>query len=131
MDIKVNVYQSCDLYTDYNRLSVVMNNLVSNAVRYMDVGKMDCFLHIEAKCEADTACIKVMDNGIGIEKEHMQSIFDLFYRANAASKGTGIGLYIVKETVDKLLGSIEVDSTYGNGTTFTVCFKNFINELEA
>ncbi|MFT5725215.1 MAG: PAS domain S-box-containing protein [Bacteroidia bacterium] len=123
--IKINVDQPGKFVTDLNRLSVVMNNLVSNAVRYMDPSKSDCFLNIDVVADPKQAKITVSDNGIGIEKEHLASIFELFYRASSNSKGTGIGLYIVKETIDKLKGKIKVSSTYGEGTTFTVTFKNF------
>ena len=124
--IAINVDQPGKFVTDLNRLSVVMNNLVSNAVRYMDPSKPDCFLNIDVVADTKQAKITVSDNGIGIEKEHLTSIFELFYRASSNSKGTGIGLYIVKETIDKLKGKIKVASKYGEGTTFTVTFKNFI-----
>lgn len=123
--INIDVKQPGKFVTDLNRLSVVMNNLVSNAVRYMDPSKPDCFLNIDVVADAKQAKITVSDNGIGIEKEHLASIFELFYRASSNSKGTGIGLYIVKETIDKLKGKIKVASKYGEGTTFTVTFKNF------
>ncbi len=123
--IAINVKQPGKFVTDVNRLSVVMNNLVSNAVRYMDPEKPDCFLNIDVEADAKQAKVTVSDNGLGIEKEHLTSIFELFYRASSNSKGTGIGLYIVKETVDKLKGKIKVESKYGDGTTFTVTFKNF------
>ncbi|MFT5513069.1 MAG: PAS domain S-box-containing protein, partial [Bacteroidia bacterium] len=125
LDIKINVNQPSKFVTDNNRLSVVMNNLVSNAVRYMDPSKPDCFLNIDVEANEKLAQITVSDNGIGIEKEHQTSIFELFYRASSSSKGTGIGLYIVKETIDKLKGKIKVASKYGEGTTFTLTFKNF------
>ncbi|MBO6517960.1 MAG: PAS domain S-box protein [Bacteroidia bacterium] len=126
LKIDIQVDQKGKFISDNNRLSVVMNNLVSNAVRYMDVEKDDCFLNIRVSSDKDMAKVQVEDNGIGIEQEHLESIFQLFYRASSNSKGTGIGLYIVKETVDKLKGKIDVSSEYGKGTTFTVTFKNFL-----
>lgn len=125
LSINIDVDQPKAFVSDQNRLSVVMNNLVSNAVRYMDTGKDNSYLNIKVKASASKAVIVVEDNGIGIEKEHLESIFKLFYRANSNSKGTGIGLYIVKETVDKLKGEIRVNSEYGKGTTFKVTLKNF------
>ncbi len=125
LKIDINVNQKGKFITDSNRLSVVMNNLVSNAVRYMDVEKGNCFLDIRVRADKNKAQIVVKDNGIGIEKEHLESIFKLFYRASSNSKGTGIGLYIVSETIDKLKGKIDVKSEYGKGTTFIITFKNF------
>jgi PAS domain S-box-containing protein len=125
LKIKINTKQNGLFVTDANRLSVVMNNLISNAVRYMDVEKKDCFLNVDVNVTDKQAVIEVSDNGIGIEKEHLESIFKLFYRASSGSKGTGIGLYIVKETIEKLKGKIAVDSEFGKGTKFTVTIKNF------
>jgi signal transduction histidine kinase len=90
----------------------------------MDTGKDKPYMHIEVVSTARTCRIVVADNGIGIEPKHLNSIFDLFYRANASSKGTGIGLYIVKEAVSKLKGSIKVNSKFGEGSKFIVELKN-------
>lgn len=124
LKVSVEVQQNGSFVTDESRLSIVMNNLVSNAVRYMDIEKKDSFLDIKVVSDQKEATIVVEDNGIGIEGEHLDSIFKLFYRANASSKGTGIGLYIVKEAIAKLKGTISVKSTYGVGTQFTVRIKN-------
>ena len=64
--------------------------------------------------------LQVSDNGIGIDERHLENIFKMFYRADEGSKGSGLGLYIVKETVDKLGGKIEVKSKSGEGTSFTI-----------
>ena len=68
--------------------------------------------------------IDITDNGIGIASEYQPKIFDMFFRISGERVGSGIGLYIVKETVEKLQGSITVDSTERVGTTFHVRFKN-------
>jgi signal transduction histidine kinase len=60
----------------------------------------------------------VEDNGQGIGAEHMPKLFNMFYRASADSKGSGLGLFIARETVDKLGGKIHVDSTLGQGSKF-------------
>ncbi|MCB0733730.1 MAG: PAS domain S-box protein [Bacteroidetes bacterium] len=125
LKITIDVKQNSPFVSDSNRLSVVMNNLVSNAVRYMDVSKSNPYLKISVVSNSSSATVEVEDNGIGIEEKHLKSIFDLFYRANSESKGTGIGLYIVKETVTKLKGSILVKSKYKKGTKFTLRVKNF------
>ena len=66
------------------------------------------------------AYIKVEDNGQGIASEYHSKIFDMFFRANEQSKGTGLGLYIVKEALMKLSGSIHLESKPGVGSTFTI-----------
>jgi signal transduction histidine kinase len=66
------------------------------------------------------------DNGIGVEFQYQEKIFDLFFRATDQSQGTGLGLFIVKDTVEKLKGRIEVESEPGRGTTFTIEIPNQI-----
>jgi signal transduction histidine kinase len=64
------------------------------------------------------------DNGIGISDDYINKIFDMFFRATDRSEGAGLGLYIVKETIDKLHGDIIVESTMGEGTTFKINVPN-------
>ena len=68
------------------------------------------------------------DNGIGIEKDKLARIFEMFYRATEQSDGSGIGLYIVKNAVEKLGGSISVESKIGSGTIFTILLPNRLTE---
>jgi len=65
----------------------------------------------------------VADNGEGIEKRHHDKIFDMFYRASERSQGTGLGLYIVKETLARIGGSVELHSKPGTGTTFKITLE--------
>ena len=64
--------------------------------------------------------MQVCDNGLGIAKEHVDKIFDMFYRASEQQSGSGLGLYIVKETIEKMNGTITVSSKLGEGSCFTV-----------
>ena len=70
--------------------------------------------------------IIVKDNGIGIDRKNIGKIFDMFYRVSETSIGSGLGLYIVKETVDKLSGKINVESEKGVGTTFQLNIPNLL-----
>lgn len=106
--------------TDAQRLQPILNNLLSNSIRYMDEKKADRWVIITAIPHKKGVMITVEDNGIGIEQEHQEKIFSMFYRASRQSEGSGIGLYIVQETVEKLHGSIELDSVSGEGTTFRI-----------
>lgn len=64
--------------------------------------------------------IEIQDNGEGISEKHLSKVFDMFYRATTTSVGTGLGLYICKEIVAKLKGSISLISEVGKGTTVTI-----------
>lgn len=107
-------------YSDESRLKIIINNMISNAFRYADPSKSDPYLHITAAISAEKAVLSFMDNGIGISEEHLQKVFEMFYRATTASKGSGIGLFIAKECVDKLQGTIDVQSKERKGTTFII-----------
>lgn len=110
--------------TDSQRLRPILNNLLSNAIRYRDLGKEEQFVTIQAELINDGVKIEVSDNGIGIPKEHQKDIFKMFFRASKQSEGSGIGLYIVKETVEKLHGTVNLFSTEGIGTTFSIFLPN-------
>lgn len=111
-------------FTDEYRLSVVLENLLSNAIKYCDLGKEKPFLHISLVINDLETEIKFQDNGIGIDRSLMPKIFNMFFRGTERSDGAGLGLYIVKETVDKLNGTITVSSTLGRGTDFKVLIPN-------
>ncbi|MBA4054072.1 MAG: sensor histidine kinase [Marivirga sp.] len=117
---QVDIPQDLCIETDKNRLQVVISNLMSNAVRYHDTRKNEQYIRLDYQVSGSVFCIKVEDNGQGIAQEYHTKIFDMFYRANELSKGSGLGLYIVKEALMKLSGSIQLDSTPGVGTIITV-----------
>jgi signal transduction histidine kinase len=64
--------------------------------------------------------VKLSDNGIGITRDQLKSVFQMFYRATTSSEGSGLGLYIVQQTVDLLGGTIDVESESMEYTTFTI-----------
>src|SRR5690606_1104092 len=120
--IKIEIEAAPDLIfnTDPSRLKVVLNNLIANAIKYHDLTKETPFIKLKAKSNGETNIIKVSDNGQGIPKEHMDQIFNMFYRASENSEGSGLGLYIVKETLAKLVGTIHVESEMYKGSSFRV-----------
>jgi signal transduction histidine kinase len=113
-------------FSDYSRLLIVFNNIISNAVRYRDRWKEDSFLKIAIESDTDKAVITFSDNGVGIAEEYVDKVFKMFFRANADSKGSGLGLYIVKSAVEKLNGTIRVQSRLGEGTVFTIEVPNLM-----
>jgi signal transduction histidine kinase len=120
----VEFVNEAPLYSDPYRILVIINNLVSNAIKYRDVLKSPSIIHIQVNVtEADVSLV-FTDNGIGIAPEYINKIFDMFFRATERSEGAGLGLYIVRETVEKLHGKISVESTLGEGTTFHLKLPN-------
>lgn len=120
--IKIEIEAAPDLIfnTDPSRLRVVLNNLIANAIKYHDLTKESPFIKLRATSNGKSNIITVSDNGQGIPKEHMDHIFNMFYRASENSEGSGLGLYIVKETLTKLVGTIEVESELYKGSSFRV-----------
>ena len=120
--IRIDLEMDPDLtfITDPGRLKVVLNNLIANAIKYHDLTKEDPYIRLKAFANGKSNEISVSDNGQGIPREHMNHIFNMFYRASENSEGSGLGLYIVKETLTKLSGTIHVESEYQKGSVFRV-----------
>ncbi|MCU0392931.1 MAG: HAMP domain-containing histidine kinase [Thermoflexibacter sp.] len=121
---QVAVSQNYLFFTDKQRLMIVLNNLIGNAFRYYNPYQTSPFIHLSVEVFPQKAIIKVQDNGIGIGKEHLDKIFEMFYRATDKTTGSGLGLYIAKEVVEKLKGKISVSSELGKGTTFKIEIPN-------
>ncbi|UZR98726.1 PAS domain-containing sensor histidine kinase [Chondrinema litorale] len=115
---------SSDFYSDKRRLKVIFNNLISNAIRYSNSYRENSYLKVRVVKGEKKVVIRFIDNGIGISSQHLNKIFDMFYRATQKNNGSGLGLYIVKETVDKLEGNIDVNSQEGEGTEFVLTVPN-------
>ncbi|MGA1495574.1 MAG: sensor histidine kinase, partial [Rhodothermales bacterium] len=101
---------------DEVRVGVLLKNIVSNALKYSKQDEADAEVLIEVQVEAEQCTVRVTDTGQGIGEEHLQKVFDMFYRATRKGSGTGLGLYICKEIVDKLNGTLSLESTLGEGT---------------
>lgn len=126
IELSLMIDAQTDFYTDKYRFNLIFSNLISNAFRYHNPHETDKYIHIKAQIDAQKAVFSITDNGQGIDAAHIDKIFNMFYRANKSAKGSGLGLYIVKEAVAKLSGEISVQSTLGKGTTFTVIIPNKI-----
>ena len=124
--IASKVHHDAEFFSDLVRVRTVISNILSNAVKYYDPQKNGPFVNISVTINEDICIIKMEDNGIGIEPKFQEKIFDLFFRATDQSQGTGLGLFIVKDTIEKLRGKIEVTSEIGRGTTFTITIPNQI-----
>ena len=105
--------------------TTLINNLLSNAVKYSD---KEPIIDIEGFTQDNNICIKVADNGIGINKVDQKHIFDKFYRASTGNihkfKGLGLGLYYVKKIAAAHGGDVTVSSKPGKGSIFTITMPN-------
>lgn len=106
--------------TDKLRISIIFSNIISNAFKYYNPTISDSFLKIKIAVTPKEAQVEFSDNGIGIKEEHINKIFNMFYRATERSQGSGLGMYIVKQAVEKLRGTISVESKYGAGTKIKI-----------
>jgi len=120
VQINVHVDQTGEYIADERLLLAVMQNLIANAINYADLRKKSPYIEIAAKHFPDYTRITVEDNGQGIEKEMHQSVFEMFYRGNEESQGTGLGLFIVRSALEKMGGTIELKSEKDEGSTFTL-----------
>lgn len=107
--------------SDERLLLVIMQNLVENAIKYKRQ-EVASFVRVEVKRkkDSDRIVIKVSDNGIGIDSGIQPRIFNMFFRGNERSSGSGLGLYILKNAVEKLGGRVHLYSVLYKGTTFKI-----------
>lgn len=121
---EIDIKEQHPFYSDKLRLNTLLENLISNAIKYHKTDQTDSFIKIVGQSDPEKLFLSISDNGIGIASKHQDKIFDMFFRISSQSNGSGIGLYIVKDTVQILQGSIEVHSEEGKGTTFNIILKN-------
>jgi signal transduction histidine kinase len=110
--------------SDVDRLRMILNNLISNAFKFKKlVADSTHTIDIQVDLTGNNFRIEVRDNGIGIEKQHIDNIFRMFYRANDKKSGSGLGLYIAREAAKRINCDLEVNSTYGVGTSMALIRK--------
>jgi signal transduction histidine kinase len=106
--------------TDKAKLALVVRNLVSNALKFTNEGRVV----VRLMARGDALVVEVRDTGIGIAAEHLPIIFDMFRQVDGSMTrrhgGVGLGLWIVKQNVTRLGGTVDVTSTPGKGTAFRV-----------
>ncbi|MFS4415488.1 PAS domain-containing sensor histidine kinase [Maribacter sp. 2307ULW6-5] len=130
MDIRLELETKTHFVSDKRRISVLLNNFISNAIKYHRIDQENPWIKIKIVTYADRALIEVSDNGKGIGKAHQDRVFDMFYRGPSDVMGSGIGLFIVKEIVESLQGTLSLKSKKGKGSTFTALLPNRIQKTQ-
>jgi signal transduction histidine kinase len=131
LDNAVNIKKTIQVspksfFNDKMGIHEIFRNIISNAIKYADKSKDSNTIDIIIKINKKEANISIQDNGIGIAKDVLPKIFEMFYRGSELSKGSGIGFNLVSQSVDKMGGKIDVKSTIGEGTEFIVRLPNRI-----
>jgi PAS domain S-box-containing protein len=121
--IVVNNNSNVPFRNDHFLMNIIIGNVISNAYKYYNP-EVDSYLRITIDIRENQATLEFADNGIGIRKEHQDKIFDMFYRATDRSQGSGLGMYIVRQAIEKVEGTISVKSTYGSGTSIRITVPN-------
>jgi signal transduction histidine kinase len=124
INFNVDVQVKIDFFSDPARIYMILTNLISNAIKYHNYGQETPFIHILIRANEIEATVKVIDNGEGISADHHSKLFKSFEKVSEKSKGSGLGLYLVKEVVQKLEGDISFESVEGHGTSFEVKIPN-------
>lgn len=124
LETLIEIEEGPNFIGDSFHIGIVLGNLISNSVKYMDSSKPKPMVKVKVTTEDSYCRILVEDNGLGIPKEHQNRIFELFFRATNQSFGSGLGLYITRNAIDKMGGTIEMNSTEGEGTRFTIYLPN-------
>lgn len=119
INLDIDIDDDIFINSDAELLSIVWNNIISNAIKFTDDGGN---ISVKAKIEDGSAFVVISDNGCGIPREVGERIFDKFYQADPSrrTRGNGLGLALVKKVIDLVKGEISVESKEGVGTSFTV-----------
>ena len=129
IDLSVNIPDGVTITSDHTRVQIVLANILSNSYKYSSHSRGNAFIKISVSKTKSGIEISIQDNGSGIDSQYLPKIFDMFFQANEKSEGSGLGLYIVKETLARIHGQIRVQSELGKGTEFVVTLPKEISDL--
>jgi signal transduction histidine kinase len=121
--LKTQLPEHCDAFVDANRMRQVFGNLIDNAIKYTPEGGSVC---ITARKDQHLAIVDFTDTGMGIPPEEQPRIWERLYRGDKSrsQRGLGLGLSVVKAVVQAHHGDIQVKSSPGEGSTFTLTLKD-------
>ncbi len=126
INIKIDINQNTTFNSDDSKIRVILNNLFHNAVVFQKENYSDNTIQLSINVAENIATIIVEDNGVGIEDKLINDVFNLFQRATQKNVGSGLGLYMVKESAIQMGGKVQLDSTVDVGTKVTVMLPSLI-----
>jgi signal transduction histidine kinase len=117
MHFEAEIIGATEIYSDRSRFNTVIRNIISNSVKYRKKNSTDSFVRFNMRHVGNKIVIDISDNGEGISSVNLEKVFDMFFRGTSTGMGTGLGLYICKEILVKIHGTISLESELGKGTT--------------
>ncbi len=121
----ISIIEKTDFYSDSMRIRIALGNIISNAVKYQNTKAEKSYLHITLDfSNPNLLNITLEDNGIGIAEDLVGNVFKMFFRATESADGSGLGLYIVKQSIERLNGTIDLQSEFNKGTKLTITLPN-------
>lgn len=118
--LKLVVAPKSTFNSDYAKVNSILFQLIKNAYDFADLSKSEPFLSINVIDLPDEIRLEMLDNGIGIEDAVVDNVFKMFFRGSTQSRGAGLGLYLVREALTRVQGTIELQSDLGKGTSIVV-----------
>ncbi|MFM7903034.1 MAG: sensor histidine kinase, partial [Bacteroidota bacterium] len=118
VSFSLEVSGSTNIQSDKYRMDTLLKNIIGNAVKYRNPDVQEHWVKVTVTSRNNLHIVSVSDNGMGISEKSLPKIFDMFYRGSSSVTGTGLGLYICKEIIGRLEGTIDVESIPGKGSTF-------------
>jgi two-component system, sensor histidine kinase and response regulator len=124
--INIKISQNSPFNSDDSKIRVILNNLFHNAVVFQKENNATKFINVDIDVSDNIAKIILEDNGVGIENSLVDDVFDLFQRATQKNVGSGLGLYMVKESAIQMGGKVNLESTVDIGTKVIVTLPSLI-----
>ncbi len=127
VNLEQTINQNARFFGDYFRIRIVLSHLIANAIKFKKPDQEKAKVDLKFVIEEEKVDIIVKDHGVGILQDHVEQIFKMFFRGKDQMAGSGLGLYIVKEALAKMGGSIDVSSNPGDGAEFLITIPNMIH----
>ncbi len=119
-----NIDAAFPFYNNLLRMKIIFNNLISNAIKFQNESEHKPFIKVHINVTSDNAIIIIEDNGVGIPDKYKNDVFKIFFRASNKSTGSGLGLYIVNDCIQKVQGILELNSQANEGTSIKITIPN-------